>query len=160
MIVYSIQNSAAPKTPKEIPNLALFKHEKGPLSPLTYKTFSLGTLTSFKWIIPVLDIYKDIFPSISGVSIPSIKFHSKIKPLISLSSASLAQTTKISAIGELVIQFLEPLRMKLPSDYYLHFVLIELGSLPTFGSVNPKQPINSPEINPGNNFSLIDSVPN
>lgn len=40
------QNSAAPRVPQEIPNLALFKQEKGPLSPFTVgKIFALGTLT-------------------------------------------------------------------------------------------------------------------
>ena len=66
------QNSAAPKTPQEIPKRALFKQEKGPLRPSTYNTFSLGTITSSKCIIPVSDAYKDILPSIEGASIPFI----------------------------------------------------------------------------------------
>jgi len=62
---YWKQNSAAPKTPHEIPNLALFKQEKGPLRPFTVgNIFSTGTLTSSIIICPVIDALKDSFPSI------------------------------------------------------------------------------------------------
>ena len=124
----------------------MFKQENGPFKPSTSNTFSLGTSTSSKWIIPVSDAYNDILPSIEGASIPLIFSLSRTKPLIFLESVSLAQTTNILAIGELVIQFLAPFKIQLPSFYYLQVVYIPLGSEPTFGSVNPKQPMISPFI--------------
>ncbi len=112
-MVYSLalwkQNSAAPKDPQAIPYLALFKHEKGPFNPLTLSMFSLGTRTSSIMIIPVIEAFKDPFPSILGAERPLNDF-SQTKPLISPCS-SLAQITKTSAMGEFVIQFLAPLRM-------------------------------------------------
>jgi hypothetical protein len=77
------QNSAAPKTPQDIPNLALFKHENGPFSPFTDgNIFYLGTLTLSKLISPVIEAFKESFPLILLAVNPFIPFY-KIKPLIS-----------------------------------------------------------------------------
>lgn len=104
------QNSAAPSVPQEMPNLALFKQENGPFKPLTVGNIcSSCTRTSFIAIYPVIEALRDSFPSIFGAVSPCIPF-SKMKPLMSPAS-SLAQTTKTSAIGELVIQLFVPFKM-------------------------------------------------
>jgi hypothetical protein len=70
--------------------------------PSTFgKRFSSGTSTSSIWIIPVLDIRKENFPSILGVSSP-FDFLSTINPL-TLSSSQTAQIIHKSAIGAFVI---------------------------------------------------------
>jgi hypothetical protein len=70
--------------------------------PSTFgKRFSSGTSTSSIWIIPVLDIRKENFPSILGVSSP-FDFLSTIKPL-TLSSSQTAQMMQKSAMGAFVI---------------------------------------------------------
>jgi len=58
-------------------------------------------------------------------------------------ASSLAQMTKTSAMGELLIQVLEPFRTKPPSTGFAR-VRIEDGSEPASGSVSPKQPTHSP----------------
>lgn len=136
------QNSPAPIVPHEIPNLAIFKQEKGPLRPLiSGNLFYFGTFTSSITICPVIDAFKLIFPVISGADNPFIPF-SKMNPRISPYS-SLAQTTNISAIGELVIQVLVPFKIY-SSPTNLACVFIPLGSDPALGSVRPKQPTISP----------------
>lgn len=78
------QNSAAPKAPHDIPNLALFKQENGPFKPLTIgKTFYLGTLTSSRTMSPVIEALRESFPFILLAWSPFIPF-SKINPRISL----------------------------------------------------------------------------
>jgi hypothetical protein len=77
--VYSLvkwkQNSAAPKAPHDIPNLALFKQPKGPLRPLTVMNILFfGTLTLSNKIIPVSLALKENFPSILGIDIPSYPY--------------------------------------------------------------------------------------
>lgn len=72
----------------------------------------------------------------------------------------MAQITKISAMGELVIQFLDPFKIQDPSFYCSALVSIELGSEPTLGSVNPKHPTASPAINSGKYLSFNSFVPN
>lgn len=63
--------------------------------------FSSGTSTSSMRIIPVAEALKENFPSIFGVERPFMP-RSKIKPR-TFPSSHLAQTTAISATGELVI---------------------------------------------------------
>ena len=65
------------------------------------KRFSSGTSTSSIWISPVLDIRRENFPSILGVSSP-FDFLSTMNPL-TLSSSQTAQIIQMSAIGALVI---------------------------------------------------------
>lgn len=122
------QNSAAPKTPHEIPNLALFKHENGPFNPLTVgNMFYLGTLTLSKVMSPVMEAFKESLPLILFACKPFIPF-SRMNPRISPWS-SLAQTTKTSAIGELVIHIFEPFKTySLPSSLALE--AIDPGSDP------------------------------
>jgi hypothetical protein len=86
--------------------------------------FSEGTKTLSIIIIPVQEALNENFPSILGAVNPSISF-SRIKPLITPSS--LAQTTKISAMGELVIQHLVPFN-KYPPETFSAFVLKLPGS--------------------------------
>ena len=57
--------------------------------------------------------------------------------------SSLHHIIRTSAIGELVIQLLEPFKIWPPSTV-LEFVFIEAGSEPASDSVKPKQPISSP----------------
>ncbi len=77
------QSSAAPRTPQEIPNLALLRHENGPFSPFTVgKAFYLGILTLSITISPVIEDFNDNFPFILFAWSPFIPF-SNIKPLIS-----------------------------------------------------------------------------
>ena len=73
-------------------------------------------------------------------------------------SLDLAQTTKTSAIGELEIHIFEPDKENPPLTF-VAVVFIELGSDPASGSVNPKQPIRSPEAKPGKYFCLCSSLP-
>ena len=81
-----------------MPNLALFRHEKGPLNPLTFGSiFSSGTLTSSMKIMPVGEALKENLPSILGADNPGIPF-SKMNPL-SPSSWVLAHMIKTSATG-------------------------------------------------------------
>ena len=73
---------------------------------------------------------------------------SRTKPRIRLSGSVLAQTTKTSAIGELVIHILEPESRKPPSTLRAR-VFMPPGSEPWSGSVRPKQPMSSPVASPG-----------
>lgn len=63
--------------------------------------FSSGTSTSSKRIIPVAEALRENFPSIFGVEKPFMP-RSTMKPR-TLPSSHLAQTTAMSATGELVI---------------------------------------------------------
>lgn len=67
--------------------------------------FSSGTSTSSIRIIPVAEALRENLPSILGVLNPFIPL-SRINPL-TLPSSHFAQTTQISAYGELVILFRE-----------------------------------------------------
>ena len=82
---------------------------------------------------------------------------SRMKPLITPSS-SLAHTTKTSAMGELVIQVLVPLRRQ-PSRVRVARVAMPPGSEPWSGSVRPKQPTHSPLASLGRYFSRCSSLP-
>src|SRR5690554_2684215 len=94
-------------TPQLIPYRAEFKQESGPLKLFTSgKTFSFGTSTFSNTNSPVLEARSDHLLWVSGVEKPSIP-RSTTKPRI-LPSSSLAQTTAMSAIGELVIHILAP----------------------------------------------------
>ena len=74
--------------------------------------------------------------------------------------SSFAHTTKTSAIGEFVIQFFDPFNIYEPSYYLTALEFILFGSDPTFGSVKPKHPIISPDINPGRYLSFKYLFPN
>jgi hypothetical protein len=94
-----------------MPYLALFKHEKGPDKPSTSgNMFSFGTGQLSSCIIPVIDALNPFLFFRAGVSrVPGGHADLSIKnPLILPVSASLAQMTKTSAIGELVIQVFAP----------------------------------------------------
>ncbi len=80
------------------------------------------------------------------------------KPRMSPAS-SLAQTTATSAIGELVIQVLDPFSTKPPSTERAR-VRMAPGSEPPSGSVRPKQPTNSPVRSLGRKRSFWSSEPN
>ncbi len=66
---------------------------------------------------------------------------------------------KTSAIGLLVIQALVPVITKPPSTLRARLIMPP-GSDPKFGSVRPKQPINSPVASFGRYFLFWASVPN
>ena len=105
-----------------------------------------------------MDARSDNLPFIFGALNPSIPF-SRINPLIAFScSLDFAHTTNTSAIGELEIHILEPDK-RYPPSTFVAVVFIEPGSDPASGSVNPKQPINSPDANPGKYFNLCSSDP-
>lgn len=116
------QNSAAPRTPQEIPNLALFRHEKGPANPLTEgNIWDLGTLTLSITISPVIEAFSESFPLMVLVERPFMPF-SRTNPLMSPFS-SFAHTTNTSAIGELVIHILDPFSTySSPSSFALDFI--------------------------------------
>ncbi len=106
----SQQNSAAPITPQAIPYLAILRQEKGPLKLWTSgKTLSSETKTLSRKICPVIEALNENFPSIFGVFKPSTPL-STIKPL-KMPCSSFAHIIRTSAIGELVIQVLEPFRL-------------------------------------------------
>merc|ERR1719357_262586 len=153
------QNSAAPRAPQAMPYRALLRQPKGPARPETLGSrFSWGTSTSSIRIMPVADALKENLPSILGVEKPFIP-RSRMKPR-TLPSSHLAQTTAISAAGELVIQVLDPLMVKVPLEgLYLALVSIPLGSLPWLGSVKPKHPKISPRASLGRYLSFCSSVP-
>merc|ERR1712032_1233615 len=137
---------------------ALFRQEKGPLKPTTLGSmFSSGTATSSMKIMPVWEALRENLPSIFGAERPGTPF-SRMKPL---SPPSVwAQTTKTSAMGEFVIQFLLPLTIQtLASESHRALVSMWPGSDPWFGSVRQKQPINSPEARRGRYFSRWASLP-
>uniref|UniRef100_A0A6B0V2E0 Putative secreted protein n=1 Tax=Ixodes ricinus TaxID=34613 RepID=A0A6B0V2E0_IXORI len=106
----SRQNSAAPRAPQEMPYLALVRHWNVDLSPRDFGSrASSGTTTSSMRIMPVVEARRENLPSILGASSPLVPFSStkaRIWP-----SSHLAQTTNTSAIGELVIHVLLPLRV-------------------------------------------------
>lgn len=103
------QYSAAPKVPQEIPKRALLRQEKGPFKPVTVgNIWDFGTLTSSITISPVMEALRESFPFILLAWRPFIPF-SRTNPRITPLS-SFAQTTNTSAIGELVIHILEPVR--------------------------------------------------
>mmetsp|Transcript_18076 Transcript_18076/g.25277 ORF Transcript_18076/g.25277 Transcript_18076/m.25277 type:complete len:249 (+) Transcript_18076:179-925(+) len=156
-LAVSMQNSAAPRAPQAIPNLALFRQPKGPLSPVTFgNKFSSGISTSSMTIWPVIEALRLNLPSILGAERPFIPF-SKMNPLITFCS-SLAHTTNTSAMGELVIQVLEPFRTHL-FPFLTALVSMEPGSDPWLGSVRPKHPISSPVASFGRYFWRCCSVP-
>ncbi|MDT4851320.1 hypothetical protein FQZ97_854980 [compost metagenome] len=81
----------------------------GPRRPRTSgKAFSSGTNTLSITISPVMEARRPTLPWMAGADRPSQPF-SRTKPRISPAS-SLAQTTKTSAIGLLVIHILLPVR--------------------------------------------------
>ena len=83
------------------------RQEKGPAKLFTPGSrFSSGTKTSSIMIMPVTEARRLNLPSILGAVSPFIPF-SRMKPR-KVPSSSLAQTTKTSAMGELLIQVLEP----------------------------------------------------
>ena len=106
--------------------------------------------------MPVMLARRLNLPSIFGAVSPFIPF-SRMNPRISPAS-SLAQTTNTSAIGELLIQVLEPFSTNPPSTD-LARVRIEPGSEPPSGSVRPKQPTNSPLRSLGRYLSFCASDP-
>jgi hypothetical protein len=68
-----IQSSRLPMTPHEIPYLALFKHEKGPLRPCTCgNMLDLGILTLSMKMDPVKDARRASLFLIAGVSSPFV----------------------------------------------------------------------------------------
>src|SRR5699024_5551409 len=91
----------------------------GPLRPLiSGNVFSSGTKTSSKTNSPVSEARSDILYFVLGALYPSISFSTRkprMTPSSSLFSLALAQTTARSAIGELVIHILAPLRIQPPS---------------------------------------------
>mmetsp|Transcript_10022 Transcript_10022/g.24990 ORF Transcript_10022/g.24990 Transcript_10022/m.24990 type:complete len:220 (+) Transcript_10022:141-800(+) len=104
------QNSAAPSAPHAMPYRAELRHVNGPFKPFTVVNMELaGTSTSSRRIMPVMEERSESFPSILGVLTP-LRSVSTTKPRISPAS-SFAQTIATSAMGEFVIQVLEPLRM-------------------------------------------------
>ncbi len=101
------QNSAAPITPHEIPYLAKFRHENGPLKLCTFgRTLSFGMKSSSIKTWPVVDARRANLPSSLAVLIFLSPF-SAIKPR-RIPCSSFAHITKISAIGAFVIHVLEP----------------------------------------------------
>src|SRR5207253_11200211 len=96
------------------------------------------------------------FPSICGVLSPFMP-RSRIKPRMTPSSV-LPQTTRTSAIGELVIHILAPLSRQ-PPDALVARVVMPEGSEPWSGSVRPKQPTHSPDANLGRYFCRCASLP-
>jgi hypothetical protein len=72
--------------------------------------FSSGTSTPSITISPVIEALSDNFSPIFGADRPAMPF-SRTKPRIAPPCASdFAQTTKTSAMGELVIHIFEPVR--------------------------------------------------
>src|SRR5690606_15218237 len=95
--------------PHDMPYLALFRQPSGPFNPLTFgKIFSLGTFTLSNTSSPVALALRLHFPCVSGVENPLYPL-STINPLISPFS-SFAQTTAISANGELLIHIFAPFK--------------------------------------------------
>ena len=70
----------------------------------------------------------------------------------------LAQTTKTSAMGELEIQVLAPLRRKPPGTACARVAMLP-GSEPWLGSVSPKQPMASPLASAGRYLRRCASEP-
>ena len=108
-------------------------------------------------ISPVTEARRLNLPLIFGALSPVMPF-STIKPRIT-SSSVFAQTTKTSAIGELVIHILAPLSTPAAGATFAR-VVIPAGSEPRSGSVRPKQPTHSPEASFGKYFCRCASVPN
>src|SRR4051812_42993344 len=103
-----------------------------------------------------MDARRPTLPWIFGALRPFMPL-SRMKPRMSLSS--FAQTTNTSAIGELEIHVLEPVRLYPPETRFAR-VCIEPGSEPWLGSVSPKQPIHSPVASFGRYLLRCASVPN
>ena len=142
--------------PQAMPERALLRQPNGPASPETFGSrFSSGTTAPSSTISPVIEARSDSLPSIFGVENPLVP-RSTMKPRILPSS--LAQTTAMSAIGELVIQVLAPVRRKPPETFSAR-VVIEPGSEPWSGSVRPKQPTNSPLASLGRYLRRCASLP-
>src|SRR5690606_12656387 len=96
-----------PIAPHAIPKRAESRQLKGaPRPERPVNKFCLGTFTLSNTSSPVVEARRDHFPLVSGVLKPSIPL-STISPCIRPLS-SLAHTTAISAIGELVIHILAP----------------------------------------------------
>lgn len=97
----------------------------------------VGVRTSSMKMDPVTDARRDTLFLIWGAERPFIPF-SSTKPRILPSHAHLAQTTKTSAMGELEIHVLAPVRLNPPPPgISVAVVVIPAGSDPWSGSVNP-----------------------
>src|SRR5512134_2682223 len=98
-----------------MPYLAELRQVKGPFRPLTSgKAFSSGQKTLSITISPVTEVLKPTLPWIFGAErplAPLSRMKPRISPTLPLSSTSFAQTTNTSAIGELEIHILEPVRL-------------------------------------------------
>src|SRR5271169_2194633 len=95
--------------PQAMPARATLRQPNGPARPETFgNILSSGTTASSSTISPVIEARNDSLPSIVGVEKPLVP-RSTMKPRILPSS--LAQTTAMSATGELVIQVLAPVRL-------------------------------------------------
>ncbi len=82
----------------------------GPLRPrISGKAFSSGQNTLSSTISPVMEARRPTLLWIAGAERPFMPL-SRMKPRIAPSS-SLAQTTNTSAMGELVIHILAPVRL-------------------------------------------------
>ena len=150
--------SPAPSAPHAIPKRAELRQLKGPFRPRALgNLFSAGTKTSSITISPVTDARSASLPSILGALSPFMPF-SKMKPPMTPSS-SFAHTIKTSAKGELLIQFLAPLRLNPPSTVRARVTMLP-GSEPWSGSVRPKQPMYSPVASFGKYFCFCSSLPN
>ena len=115
-------------------------------------------------ISPVMLARRLILPSIFGALSPAMPL-SRMKPRMlswpptfPSGSSCLAQTTKTSAMGLLVIHILLPLSRKPPSTGRARVSMLP-GSLPWLGSVRPKQPTQSPLASFGRYFWRCASLP-
>ena len=118
--------------------------------------FSSGTRTSSSTSSDVTEARSDSFLWISGALKPRIPF-STTKPRISPSPVR-AHTTARSEIVPFVIHIFEPFSTQSPPSRRA-CVRIEPGSEPASASVNPKQPISSPECIRGSHRSFCSSEP-
>src|SRR6056300_2036048 len=148
---------AAPKAPQAIPKRALSKQESGaPRPSRPGKMFDFGTRTLSKTNSPVAEARSDHLLCVSGVVKPSIP-RSTMIPLIRPASF-FAQTTATSQKGAFEIHILAPFSIT-SSPSSLKLVVIPPGFDPKLGSVNPKEPKNSPVASFGKNFRFCASEP-
>ena len=133
------------------------RHPSGPFKPSIFGNLELsGTLTSTIDNSEVTEALRLNFPCILFDVNPFIPFSNK-NPLM-IPDSSFAQTTATSAKVPLVIHIFEPLIIQ-SSPSFFAVVAMPPGLEPKFASVKPKQPINSPEPNPGSHLFFCSSEP-
>ena len=151
----------APTQPPPSPVRPLLSTAMATLNPLpsSPRTQSAGTLTLSKRTVVVHDARMPILSSL-GPELTPCQSRSTMKAVILPPSLSvLANTVKNPAVPPFVIQIFSPVRLQLPSAFFVAYVLTEAASDPEPLSVRQNAAMSSPEARRGRYRAFCPSVP-